>query len=163
MDSATEFLFGHDVGTLSAGLPYPASSPIANSDEFLNHPSNKFTHAFEAGQRFSSFRSGYGSIWPLAELWENKVKPYREIVDQFIEPVLVEALARRAAITKEPSADRKLVDTKGETLLSHLISHTQGFYHSPLSYLKCIYLSPSDTQVIKDEVTLDHYPMVKSC
>jgi hypothetical protein len=127
IDSATEFLFGIDVGTLSAGLPYPASSPLANADAFINHPSTKFTSAFEAGQYRSGYRSGYGVIWPLAEFWKSKVKPHRKIVDQFIEPVLTEALARRTAVRGGTSTDREKTDTKETTLLSHLANHTQGF------------------------------------
>jgi hypothetical protein len=126
IDSATEFLFGNDVGTLSAGLPYPASSSLANTDAFINHPSNKFSSAFEAGQYVSGRRSGYGSIWPLAEFWKNKVKPHRKIVDQFIEPVLAEAVARRPVVDVT-STDREKEDAEEETLLSHLSNQTQGF------------------------------------
>jgi hypothetical protein len=159
IDSATEFLFGKDVCTLSAGLPYPASSPFANSDEFLNHLSNKFTASFGAGQYLSTRRSGFGSIWPLAEFWKDKVKPHRKIVDQFIEPTLADALAKRTAAANDASTDREKVDTEAEeeTLLSHLLNHTQGFspHSQPLrSYLLDSYLLLSDTQVLKDEVTL---------
>lgn len=122
IDSATEFLFGNDIRTLSAGLPYPASSPLANSDEFVNHPSNKFASAFLAGQFHSNLRTQYGSSWPLAEFWKDAVKPHREIVDKFVEPILMEALAKRAMVGGETPTDSK----DEEILLNHLINHTQG-------------------------------------
>jgi hypothetical protein len=163
IDSATEFLFGIDVCTLSAGLPYPASSTLANLDAFVNHPSNNFTSAVETGQYLSGRRLGYGSIWPLAEFWKNKVKPHRKIVDQFLEPILVEALARRAAVGKGTFTNREKADTEEETLLSHLSNHTQGFFRLFIlsMSLECL-LFPSDTQVLKDEVT-HNYPSIVSC
>jgi hypothetical protein len=133
IDSATEFLLGKAICTLSAGLPYPASSPLSNSDAFVNHPSNAFTRAFEVAQFFSMRRGGYGSSWPLAEFWKDKVKPHRKIIDQFIEPILAEALTKRVAFMNEASTDGRKLDTDVETLLSHLLNHTQGF--SPIHFL----------------------------
>lgn len=131
IDSATEFLFGSDVRTLSAGLPYPASSPLAYSDAFVNHPSNIFAGAFLECQFNSNLRTRYGASWPLAEFWKDMVTPHRKIVDRFIEPILMDALAkRRAAIAKDTSVDRKGVDENSDEgiLLNHLIHHTQGLY-----------------------------------
>jgi hypothetical protein len=128
IDSATEFLFGNDISTLSAGLPYPASSPFANSSAFVNHPSNQFASAFLAGQYDSVRRTGYGPGWPLMEFWKDRVKPHRKVVDQFVEPVLAEALAKRAAVGKGAFTDRVKEDTDEATLLNHLINQTQGFF-----------------------------------
>ena len=130
IDSATEFLFGNDIRTLSAGLPYPASSPLANSDAFVNHPSNKFASAFVEGQDSSLRRTGYGQNWPLLEFWKDKVKPSRKVVDQFIEPVLAEALAKRTQGTIGDKAypDGAKADLEGDTLLNYLTSQTQGFF-----------------------------------
>ncbi|KAF8219014.1 cytochrome P450 monooxygenase pc-3 [Tricholoma matsutake] len=136
IDSATEFLFGSDIDTLSAGLPYPASSPLASSDAFMNHPSNKFASAILECLCQTLNRANYGSSWPLAEFWKNKVKPHRKVVDQFIEPVLVEALAKRtkAADSGRTASDKLRTDADEETLLNHLINQTQ------------------DIQVLKDEL-----------
>ncbi|KAF9475881.1 cytochrome P450 [Pholiota conissans] len=120
LDSATQFLFGHDVESLSAGLPYPESSPLANSPAFCNHPSNVFVDAFLKGQIFTALRLQMGSAWPLAEFWGDKVKPLRKTMDKFTEPVLVEALRKRNL-----NSDAKMDDNDDSTLLSHLIQHTQ--------------------------------------
>jgi hypothetical protein len=154
IDSATEFLFGNDIRTLSAGLPYPASSPLANSDEFMNHPSNKFASAFLAGQFHSNLRTQYGSSWPLAEFWKDVVKPHRKIVDKFVEPILLEALAKRAKVGGETPTDSKGEGEDEEILLNHLINHTQGFCFVLSLVIKYIsYPFISDIQVLKDEVT----------
>jgi hypothetical protein len=92
--SATEFLFGKDVHSLAAGLPYPASSPLANSPGFLNHPSNIFVDAFVAGLHLTALCTRYGRAWPLIEFWEDIVKPHRDIVDQYIDPIRAEHIAR---------------------------------------------------------------------
>lgn len=155
IDSATEFLFGSDIRTLSAGLPYPASSPLADSAAFLNHPSNKFASAFVAGQYASVRRTGYGHNWPLVEFWKDEVKASRKVVDQFIEPVLVEALAKRAQGTVESKTfpDGEKANSEEDTLLNYLISQTQGFSDLLYSHVLNSY-PPSDIQLLKDEVML---------
>ena len=154
IDSATEFLFGKDICTLSAGFPYPVSSSSVNSDAFLNHPSNKFATAFALGQYLSTRRTAFGSSWPLAEFWKDKVKPHRKIVDQFIEPILADALAKRAASGNMADGKKEDTEVKDETLLSHLLNHTQGSL--PFASLMSLNLKllHSDIKVLKDEVLL---------
>ncbi|PPR02520.1 hypothetical protein CVT26_012004 [Gymnopilus dilepis] len=127
-DSATEFLFGHDVQSLSAGLPYSPCANVPNPPEFENHPSNVFVNAFMEGQRISAIRTRMGPNWPLAEFWHDKVKPLREIMDSFTEPLLRAALEKNATDEKTDDKD------DGDTLLAHLVKHTQ------------------DVDVLKDEV-----------
>ncbi|KAJ3713074.1 hypothetical protein C8R42DRAFT_298842 [Lentinula raphanica] len=55
LDSATEFLFGKDVESLGANLPYPDGSALANDLSILNHPSNVFVRAFMQGQIQTAF------------------------------------------------------------------------------------------------------------
>ena len=126
LDATAEFLFAKEVCTLSAGLPYPESSPLANSPAFISHLSNKFASAFVSAQHFSTCRVNYGAIWPLAELWRNNVKPHRKTIDKFIEPVLTDALAKRETVKSELRTDREKVDSEEKTFLSHLLTHTQG-------------------------------------
>jgi hypothetical protein len=125
LDSATEYLFNHDIRTLSAGLPYPASSPLANSSEFLNHPSNKFVKAFTTAQHYTAKRTLRGADWPLLEFWADPVKPLRKIVDESIQPMIHDALARHSAIENK-LLDGEKADDDSHTLLTYLLSHTQG-------------------------------------
>ncbi|KAF8164833.1 cytochrome P450 [Crassisporium funariophilum] len=120
LDSATEFLFGHNVDSLAAGLPYPENSHVQNSPSFLNHSSNIFVDAFLAGQILSSLRTRVGPSWPLAEFWHDKIVPLRKIMDRFTEPLLVQALAKKAAQEKDNKTEED-----SDTLLTHLVNHTQ--------------------------------------
>ncbi|KAJ7461739.1 cytochrome P450 [Mycena galericulata] len=131
LDSATEFLFGKSADSLSAGLAYPESSSQKNPLSFLNHPSNTFVNAFLEAQWLHVERSRYGSKWPLNEFWKDKVKPHREIIDQFIEPILNDALAEKARRNAEYEVNKL---DEAETLLSHLLKETE------------------DKQIIRDEI-----------
>ncbi|KAK0184281.1 cytochrome P450 [Armillaria mellea] len=94
LDSATEYIFGNDVNSISAGLPYPAGS--GNNSPFVAHPSNVFVKAFAKAQEQIVVRFHRGQFWPLCEFWADEVKPLRQIIDDFIRPTLVEAFDRKA-------------------------------------------------------------------
>ncbi|KAJ7755156.1 cytochrome P450 monooxygenase pc-3 [Mycena metata] len=126
LDSATEFLFGKSVDSLSAGLAYPESAAGMTSASFLNHPSNAFVHAFIEGQRVHVDRSRFGSKWRLNEFWSDLVTPHRQVIDQFIEPILNDALAKKA--------EGQETKQEADTLLGHLL------------------LSTDDKQIIRDEI-----------
>ncbi|KAF8960254.1 cytochrome P450 monooxygenase pc-2 [Flammula alnicola] len=132
LDSATEFLLGYNVGSLSAGIPYAPSSAIRNPAAYYEHPSTAFTNTFMEAQVLSVKRLGRGPQWPLAEIWADKVTPLRKAMDDVIEPMITEALTKR-----EREVDAKSGDEKSEedvTLLAHLVKHTQ------------------DPKILKDEV-----------
>ncbi|KAF8960252.1 cytochrome P450 [Flammula alnicola] len=122
LDSATEFLFGNNVGSLLAGIPYPASATERTPRSFYDHPSTVFVKAFTEGQVLSVCRLGYGDDWPLLELWGDRVKPLRKIMDGFTEPVMNEALARRE---RELQGGGDSKSDEDVTLLAHLVRHTQ--------------------------------------
>ncbi|KAJ8697745.1 Protein kinase alk2, variant 2 [Pleurotus ostreatus] len=125
LDSATEFLFGQNVRSLSAGLPYPHYDPRSNDPVFKNHPANLFAVAFGEAQSNVALRSRYGINWPLAEPWVDKTAKQMKVVKRFIEPILKEAVERKKAmgdIEKNNAADREVKE--GETLLDHLVNYT---------------------------------------
>ncbi|KAF8893053.1 cytochrome P450 monooxygenase pc-3 [Infundibulicybe gibba] len=124
LDSATEFLFGTDVRSLSAGLPYPETASDKNSPSHLNHPSHRFVESFMAGQTGLSSRFGFGLEWPLSEFWGDVIKPHRAVVDDFIKPLLARAIERKEKIQEGDEVN----------LLDHLLKHTE------------------DEQVLKDEL-----------
>ncbi|PBK98060.1 cytochrome P450 [Armillaria gallica] len=131
LDSATEYLFGNDVNSTSAGLPYPAGSPLAGNPHFVNHPSNTFVKAFAAAQEESALRLQRGQYWPLFEFKTDTVKPLRQVVNEFVEPLLVEALSRKGE-GKMPVEDDK--SGKNISLLARLVENT------------------NDTKIIRDEL-----------
>ncbi|KDR66458.1 hypothetical protein GALMADRAFT_259236 [Galerina marginata CBS 339.88] len=121
LDSAAEFLFGGDVGSLSAGIPYPPAHVAKNPPSFYNHPSTAFVNAFMQGLVFAAMRTGMGAEWPLAEFTRDRVAPLRKVVDKFTEPLMQAALDQRE---RELSGKVKPTDDE-ETLLAHLVKQTQ--------------------------------------
>ncbi|EGO04179.1 hypothetical protein SERLA73DRAFT_173607 [Serpula lacrymans var. lacrymans S7.3] len=122
LDSATEFLFGKDVCSLGAGLPYPPSSPLAKSAFTENHPANIFAQAFAEAQVAASSRGRYGSNWRFFEFWSDTVKKRMDICYQFIDPILKDALQKKRDLKESGVND----DAKeGETLLDHLVNYTE--------------------------------------
>jgi hypothetical protein len=124
LDSASEFLFGHNVGSLSANIPYPASAAHLNKPSFNNHPSTIFVKAFTEGLNLTVARSSLGNDWPLNEFWSDKVAPLRKIMDNFTEPLMEDALAKRN-LELSKGVDAKDDEEKGN-LLTYLVTHTQG-------------------------------------
>ena len=124
MDSASEFLFGHDVESLSANIPYPPSAAHLNKPSFYDHPSTVFAKAFKEGQSLSVLRSLLGKDWPLLEFWSDKVAPFRKVMDSFTEPLMEAALAKRN-LELSKGVDIKDND-ENDNLLAHLVRHTQG-------------------------------------
>ncbi|KAH7904253.1 cytochrome P450 [Hygrophoropsis aurantiaca] len=128
LDSATEFLFGKDVCSLSAGLIYPASSPLSKSVAFKNHPANIFAHAFAEAQIAAAYRGSFGSFWRLFEFGSDRIKKHMNICYQFIDPILKEALQKKKDTKKLAgnNADAKEREVnEGETLLDHLVNYTE--------------------------------------
>ncbi|KAF8810019.1 cytochrome P450 [Phlegmacium glaucopus] len=124
LDSATEFLFGNNVGSLSADIFYPASAAHLNKPSFYNHPSTIFAKALSKGQDLTTARSSFGNDWPLFEFWSDKVAPYRKVIDDFTEPLMEDALAKRNLELNNDGADDK-DDDENSNLLAHLVKHTQ--------------------------------------
>ncbi|KAJ8488066.1 hypothetical protein ONZ45_g14090 [Pleurotus djamor] len=124
LDSATEFLFGQDVCSLSAGLVYPPSSPMAITAANTSHPANVFAEAFIEGQNVTSLRTRYGPWFPLIE-WNDKVKPHRDIVNKFIDPIVASAVSKHKARIAAGDIDEKKDVQEDETLLDHLVKITQ--------------------------------------
>ncbi|KAK0184815.1 cytochrome P450 [Armillaria mellea] len=124
VDSATEFLFGSCVNTLTASLPYPQNISIvpAKSNDARSLEANGFSEAFFEVQRILSNRLRKGWIWPLFEIRRDKTDAPMKIVRGFVEPIIQAALERKKA---SDSADKKSEPrTVGddETLLDHLVN-----------------------------------------
>ena len=131
LDSATEFLFGHCVHSLNAGLPYPHNVSYIPSNVLTPEKrlANNFSAAFLDVQFAVSQRERLGFVWPLQEVFENKTKKPMKVVDAFIEPIVADAIAKKNSARREEK-----VPQEGEgTLLDHLVQVT------------------SDPKVLKDE------------
>ena len=113
MDTATEFLFGQDVKSLSSELPYPSTHKGYTPPR--DHPSDKFTSAVKRAQECTLPRGFFAKAWRLAEFWEDKVATQMEITYQFIDPIVHMALQRKR------DSQGVLDEVNGETLLDHLV------------------------------------------
>ncbi|KAI6122911.1 cytochrome P450 [Pisolithus croceorrhizus] len=123
-DSATEFLFGKTVGSLSTGLVYPKNSLPGQNEERVDHPSDLFARAFLEAQSQTMWRSSLGKVWRLAEFWSDRVQKDMEVCHRFIDPILKDALERKKSI-KESDQSTGQAYTEGkdpheDTLLAHL-------------------------------------------
>ncbi|KAI0350150.1 cytochrome P450 [Trametes cingulata] len=140
MDSATEFLFGKDVRSLDAPLPYPstfsAQTPFASAvgdagspatTEEAVHPADRFVRAFQDALEATSIRGRFLQSWPLFEFWGDRVKQYLKAVDEFIDPIVENALRRKAERVGAGEVDEKEGKENvrdDETLLEHLVKFT---------------------------------------
>ena len=122
LDSATEFLFGASVHSISAGIKYPAYAAHKTPESFHNHPSNIFVEAFNEAQVLTATRTGMGADWPMAEFWNDRVVSLREVMDKFTGPLMEAALVKRAKQLSGPTE----TEEEENTLLAHLVKNTQG-------------------------------------
>jgi hypothetical protein len=120
IDSASEFLFGSDVQSLSADLPYP--STVKPAENRRAHPSDSFANAFQKAQVASGARSRFGTFWPLVEFWEDKVEKEIQTVFDYVDPIVKRALETK----KVKELFEVESEDEDETLLEHLIKLTDG-------------------------------------
>ena len=126
MDSATEFLFGKDVCSLSAPIPYPSTHPAAKAQQDAPvHPADRFVRAFQDALEATAIRGRFLQSWPLFEFWGDKVEEHLGAVHEFIDPIVGEALRRKAERQREGEDIEKDV-RDDETLLEHLVKFTDG-------------------------------------
>ena len=118
LDTATEFLFGQDVKTLSADLPYP--STYRGPNRMWDHPSDRFALSFARAMEYALPRVVYGEFWRVMDFWEDTVATQRGITHELIDPIIYAALERRK-VAKELDEVQD-----GGTLLDHLVQQTDG-------------------------------------
>ncbi|KAI0693638.1 cytochrom P450 [Cytidiella melzeri] len=123
LDSATEFLFGKDLMSLEAPLPYPSTSGLADTQSNADHPANRFARSFLRAQELSSRRSSLTYAWPLWEFWRNKVDEHIETMDEFIEPLLQEAMSKK----RHNKGSESSITPQDETMLQHLVNSTDDY------------------------------------
>lgn len=129
LDSATEFLFGHDVKSLSSDLPYPYY--VARSNAVQSTAAADFAIAFAKSQHLIAQRSRIGWIWPLFEIFEDKTAQPMNVVNAFLDPIMKDAVEKHQSMPPGPKKDDVRDD---ETLLDHLVKLT------------------NDRTVLKDEI-----------
>ncbi|KAJ6483937.1 cytochrome P450 [Mycena sanguinolenta] len=131
MDTATSFLFGKDMRTIDAGLPYPYNAPADQQARVsATHPTSDFATAFQDAQMITAERNRLGNHWPLGELFStnDRVKKPMNVVRMVLDPILKEAVAKKRAAGSgtlgktDEGGDRHVEE--GETMLEHLVNYT---------------------------------------
>lgn len=134
LDSATEFLFGHCVHSLKAGLPYPFRVDPSFVPDAAEIPETRlakdFSAAFFEAQYVIGQRERLGPVWPLFEIFRDKAKEPMKTVNDFIEPIIADAIRKKNMATQE---DKDSHLSRDSTLLDQLVQVT------------------SDPKILKDE------------
>jgi hypothetical protein len=125
LDSASEFLFGMNLDTLSQPLTVPGrvklgpkgSLPIDGITEF-----DEFTAAFEHVAVVTTHRGAQGELWPLMELFKDKTEDSIATIMDWTEPIVEKAMMdkrERKEAGVETAASEKV-------FLDFLTSKTDG-------------------------------------
>lgn len=142
-------MFGRDVRSLSKGLPYPPTADVRDPQR----EEDGFAAAFYEAQLASARRGKYQDAWGLTEFWGDRVLTHKAGVDKFINPILEDALRKKAEKAAAGSVDTKEVSEE-DTLLSSLLKVTDGQY--PYQRLRSFpsddLRGSSDRNIIHDEI-----------
>ncbi|KAG0701642.1 cytochrome P450 [Suillus ampliporus] len=122
LDSASEFLFGHCIDSLSVGLPYPYNATESTNAVQGDNAAVAFSNAFSQAQQAINRRISIGQTWRLAEILADSTAQHMKVVDAFLDPVLKDALEKKLTT---PELDRtEFLDD--QTLVDHLVNLTSG-------------------------------------
>ncbi|KAF7306220.1 Cytochrome P450 monooxygenase CYP63 [Mycena indigotica] len=117
LDSASEFLFGMQLDTLSQPLTEPGrvklgprgSMPIEGATAF-----DEFTQAFENVAVIITRRGTQGDTWPLLELFADKTEDATNTIMNWLEPIVKRAIdekdQRRLAGVATPASENVFLD-----------------------------------------------------
>ncbi|KAH7929018.1 cytochrome P450 [Leucogyrophana mollusca] len=123
LDSATEFLFGYCVDTISAGLPYPHDVIPPEAPTGKAKTAEDFAYAFAQVQYALSSRLTKGQMWPLFELFGDKTEKHMKVVNAFIQPIMEEAIEKRRLASQSLEEPLKGA-SDDDTLIDHLVRLT---------------------------------------
>jgi len=118
LDSAAEFLLGVSTNSLDAPLPMPYNSPETLRKEVIEStPSTRFAKAFAGAQLLLLDRFDLAHLWPLGEMFGDKMEEPMKDVNGFVEAIV------RNVIERKGKEDAKQDE---DTLLEHLVTVTDG-------------------------------------
>ncbi|KAJ4490749.1 cytochrome P450 monooxygenase pc-1 [Lentinula aciculospora] len=137
LDSATEFLLGSCVNSLTAGLPYPHNvapnvvfdSSTSNAGTLLSPNgtafslARNFSNALLDAQEAVSARERFSMIWPMLEIHKDKTEKPMKVLNGFIQPIVNEAVAKMRS-QKECGEMKGPDEEEKETLLDQLVKQT---------------------------------------
>ncbi|KZP20536.1 cytochrome P450 [Athelia psychrophila] len=125
LDSASEFLLGQDVQSLSTGFSYPhcAQDYKDSQDPYLYlSPAEAFSCAFKEAQEALAQRVRGGPIWPIWEIFKDNTARPMKVVDAYLLPIVNKAIEKQRDRARGCADDDKIGEE--ETLLDHLVTLT---------------------------------------
>ncbi|KIJ66961.1 hypothetical protein HYDPIDRAFT_26376 [Hydnomerulius pinastri MD-312] len=123
LDSASEFLFGSCVHSLSTGLPFPYNVAPTEAPTGKAKIADDFARAFAEAQFVASQRPRKSWVWPLFEIFRDKTEAPMKVVNAYIEPILKDVIEKRKmAVRRGEKESEELSDE--DTLLDHLVRLT---------------------------------------
>ncbi|KAF5319303.1 hypothetical protein D9619_008466 [Psilocybe cf. subviscida] len=122
LDTASYFLFGRNLDTLSASLPIPGVTGAGPKGSATNDAWGSFSHAFDMCQINASDSGRIGRFWPLFELFKDKNEEHARAIRQFLDPLVQDAIAKKQVTDKEGSAN-SIAD---KNFLQHLADSTSN-------------------------------------
>ncbi|KAG9126839.1 hypothetical protein FRC07_001740 [Ceratobasidium sp. 392] len=117
LDSGTEFLFGRNVHSLAAPLPYPHAPPADDSASFAA--------AFGRAQELLLMRFSLAKFWPLAELFWDRTGKEMQVINAYVQPILKDKLEEKRKMGGKNKAEQgDELEGGSDTLLDHLVQFT---------------------------------------
>ncbi|KAG8779170.1 hypothetical protein FRC12_024604 [Ceratobasidium sp. 428] len=117
LDSGTEFLFGRDVHSLSAPLPYPHEPP--------HDDSASFAAAFGRAQELILTRFSFAKFWPFLEIFWDRTGADMRVINAYVQPILREKLEEKRRTNGKNQAEKgEELENGSDTLLDHLVQFT---------------------------------------
>ena len=107
-DTASEFLFGQTLDTLS----------FSEADGGFN----SFINAFAEIQDIVFKRNSFGVLWPLTELTGDLTEPLGNVIKQFVDPIVQRALEHKRKMVEKGQQ----VEADECTFLEHLAWRNDG-------------------------------------
>ena len=122
LDSASEFLFGQNLDTLSLARPEPGKAKMGPKGSATNDEFGSFAQGFELAQCVVTQRARLGYFWPFAELRKNKIKEACNITKKWLDPLV------KRAIEEKADAKRSGIEApvSERTFMEHLAQSTDG-------------------------------------
>ncbi|EJD37697.1 cytochrome P450 [Auricularia subglabra TFB-10046 SS5] len=123
LDTASEFLFGHDLNTLAMPLPIAGeaklgpqgSSPPDTAADSHSRSFLAFVQAFESAQLNASRRARLGDLFTLVEAFHDESAEHVKVIRSFLDPLVERAVGqnaerKRAGIVPGPGDETTLLD-----------------------------------------------------
>ncbi|KAG1750552.1 cytochrome P450 [Suillus paluster] len=123
LDSASEFLFGHCIDSLSATLPYPYNATDSTNAIQGDNTATAFSDAFSQAQQGINRRVSIGQTWPLTEILADSTVQHMKVVNAFLDPILKGALEKHSTTAELDQTEF----SDDQTLVDHLINLTSDF------------------------------------